>query len=170
MAFRDWEETEASNLLVLTIKGKPYRVPALGHLSAIRIRESMAEVAQGDHPTMTNDEFLIAVLGEPLLDEMRADNVAERAIIHAAIVAQTDAQLGRQAAEEMWEAGPSPEAIAVALKMAAAIDAGSTTSLSTQLPAPTSSTKRPASTASTRSRKPKAPRSTGETSSPTRGS
>jgi len=38
------------------------------------------------------------------------NNVPARAIVHAATVAHTDAQLGREAAEQMWEHGPNPQA------------------------------------------------------------
>lgn len=173
MAFKDWEETEASNPLVLPIRGNHYRIPALGHLDAIAIREDFNRVKNGEPPSMGNEEFMTAVLSPELLTRMRADNVPEAAIVHAAVVAQTDAQLGRDAAEDMWERGPSPETLAAALKLAMkqpAANASSTISPATPPRARTSSTKKPANTASTkpRPRKQAAPRSRGQRSSTTR--
>lgn len=160
MAFRDWQDTEAADPLELPIRGKTYRIPALGHLDEIRMREEFARMQAGEAPSMSNEEFLQATLGDQLA-AMRADNVPPKAIIHAAVVAHTDAQQGRKAAEEMWEHGPDPEALAAAIKAAA--NAGSTTSPNTD--ADGSSTKPPASTSGTRSRKTKAAQSRGTRSS-----
>jgi len=169
MAFKEWEETEAADALVLPIRGKKYTIPAIGHLDAIRLREEWARVADGEHPTITNDEFMTIILGAELRARMVADNVPDMAIVHAATVAGVDFQQGRDAAEEMWEKGPSPEALAAALKMAAAALDASTTSPDTPPKAPTSSTKPRASSANTTSRK-RAPKSPGKTSSRTRAS
>lgn len=148
MAFRDWQDTEAADPLVLPIHGKTYDIPALGHLDEIRMREEFGRLNTGSAPLMTNEEFLRATLGDAL-DQMRADNVPAKAIVHASVVAHTDALYGRQAAEDMWEHGPDPEALAAAIKAAA--NADSTTSPSTA--GAGSSTKRRASTSGTRSRK-----------------
>lgn len=167
MTFRDWQDVEAADPLVLPIRGKQYRILPLGHLDEIRVREDQERIAGGALPTMTNEDFLRATLGDAL-DQMRADNVPQKAIVHAATVAHTDARQGREAAEQMWEHGPSPEALAVAIKAMKAATAAaaesSTTSPSTAAAA--SSTKKPASTRPTRSRKPKGSPSAGRKSSP----
>lgn len=164
MTFRDWQDVEASDPLVLPINGNTYRIPALGHLDAIRIREEMDGIGRGDAPQISNDEFLSMVLGGQLA-RMRADNVPDKAIVHAATVAHTDALTGRVAAEALWEKGPNPEALAAAIQ---AVSAGSTISPSTA--AAGSSTKRRASTKATTSpvSKPKVSRSSGTTSSTSR--
>lgn len=160
MPFRDWQDTEAADPLDLPIRGKTYRIPALGHLDEIRMREEFQRMQAGEAPSMSNEEFLQATLGTAL-EEMRADNVPPKAIVHAAVVAHTDAQQGRAAAEAMWEHGPDPEALAAAIKAAA--NAGSTTSPNTGEGG--SSTKPRASTSGTRSRKTKAAPSRGTQSS-----
>lgn len=160
MALKDWQDTEVASLLELPINGKTYRIPALGHLDEIAIREEQARIRDGGGASqMSDDEFMRLVLG-PVLDEMRADNVPDRAIVHAVTVAHTDAVAGRAAAEALWEHGPDPEALAAAR----AAYANMTISPATQPPAPTSSTKRPGSTAPTK--RPRKPRSSGTTSSP----
>ena len=160
MAFRDWQDIEASDPLTLPINGKTYRIPALGHLDEIRMREEFDRMKDGGAPSLSNEEFLRMTLGDQLA-LMRADNVPSKAIVHAAVVAHTDAQLGRAAAEEMWEHGPDPEALAAAIKAAA--NADSTTSPNTA--ADVSSTKPRASTSGTTSRKTKAAPSRGQRSS-----
>lgn len=170
MTFRDWQDVEASDHLILPIRGKKYTVPKVGHLDGIRIREEWAKIAAGEKPTIGNDDVMNMLLGQKLIDQMEADNVPPEAIVHAATVAGVDFQQGREAAEEMWEHGPSPEALAAALMAAAAALDDSTTSPSTPPQAPTSSTRPRASTANTKSPKPRAPRSNGKRSSPTRGS
>lgn len=165
MPFRDWQDIEASDPLTLPINGKTYRIPALGHLDEIRMREEFDRMKDGAAPSISNEEFLTMTLGDQLA-VMRADNVPSKAIVHAAVVAHTDAQLGRAAAEEMWEHGPDPEALAAAINAAA--NAGLTTSPSTGEAG--SSTKPPASTSGTRSRKTKAAPSRGRRSSTSRAS
>lgn len=165
MAFKEWAETEYAAPLILPINGKQYTIPELGHLDAIKLREEMVSIAIGNDPSMSNEEFLAMTLG-PALEQMRADKVSEKAIVHAASVAHMFSIAGRQAAEELWDKGPNPEALAAAMRAAAS--AGSTTSLATPPQARTSSTKRAASTASTRSRRPAAKKSTGTRSSRSR--
>lgn len=160
MTFRDWADTEAAAPLELPINGNTYRIPPLGHLDEIRIRDEQARIGNGEASTFTNEDFLAVVLGD-VLARMRADNVPDKAIVHAASVAHADALYGRDTAESLWEHGPDPEALAAAM----AAYASSTTSPSTAGAA--SSTKRPANTRSTKS--PTKPRSRGTTSSRSRG-
>jgi hypothetical protein len=164
--FADWEDVEGANLLRLPIKGKTYTIPALGHLDGIKIRMDFVMVAKGQRPQMDSEKFLRTMLG-PVLDEMRADNVPDKAIVHAAATAHADTFLGRAEALKTWREGISPEALAAAVDLAAA--ASSTTSPATPRPARSSSTKKPASSASTRSPRTKAARSTGTKSSRSRG-
>lgn len=160
MTFRDWADTEAAAPLELPINGNTYRIPPLGHLDGIKVREEQQRISNGEPPTVDNEEFLAMALGT-VLAQMRADNVPDRAIVHAASVAHADAMYGRQVAESLWEHGPDPEALAAAM----AAYASSTTSPSTA--GAGSSTKRRASTRSTKS--PKKPASRGTTSSRSRG-
>lgn len=159
MTFRDWADCEVAALLELPINGKTYRIPALGHLDGIKIREEQQRISSGEPSVLSNEDFLRMALGA-VLGEMRADNVPDRAIVHAATVAHTDALHGRDAAEALWEHGPDPEALAAAM----AAYASSITSPSTAAAA--SSTKRPASTRATKS--PTGKRSRGKTSSTSR--
>lgn len=191
MTFKDWQDTANVQPLILPIRGREYRIPELGYLDNIKLREEMTRVADtarlaahraaldagqppvlddaeadriaGDPPTMSNEDFLAMMLGDQL-PRMRADNVPPAAILHAASVAHTDAVHGRAAAEHLWNEGPDPEALAAAM---AALRASTTTSPATA--AAGSSTRKPASTSGTRSPRTKASRSTGTRSSRTRG-
>ena len=163
--FAEWEDVEASSLLKLPIRGTTYTIPALGHLDAIRIRTDLALLAKGSQGLIDGETFLRMMLGDAL-EQMRADNVPDKAIVHAAAVAHADAFRGRAAAQELWREGIRPEAFAAALKAATA--ASSTTSPGSQPQARTSSTRKRASTASTKSPRTTGKRSPGTKSSPSR--
>lgn len=160
MAFRDWEDVEASDLLVLPIFGTEYRIRPLGHLDAIKLREDMAGISEGRPPLMSGEEFLVALLG-PALQKMRGADVPPQSIIHAAVTASIDELQDRQTAEEFWEKGPNKQALAVAMEAVSAVSTTSPTS-----DADASSTKKPASTSGTKPRK-QASRSRGTRSSST---
>ena len=154
MTFKDWQDTADAGQLVLPIRGRDYVIPELGYLDGIKLRELTEQVREGGPgaATMSNEEYYRLLLGGSL-DRMREDNVPASAITKAAAVAHQDAINGRQAAQNLWNEGPDPEALAAALKKLAA---ASTTSPSTPPRARTSSTRKRASTANTRSRTKKA--------------
>ena len=163
MPFNDWAEIEGADPVRLPIKGKIYTLPAIGHLDALRLRADQDRIRKGQGSDIPNEEVLRRCLGASL-DEMRADNVPDKAILLAATVNPVDTFAGRVAAEQLWEHGQDPKALAEGIKQALA---SLTTLPATPPQTPTSSTRKRASTASTRS--PRARRSTGTKSSTSRG-
>ncbi len=133
MPFRDWEQVTA---LELPMYGKTYTVPPMAPAALLDInltREAAARGEQVDVSAEADEKFLRQTLGAAL-DVMRADlpktseGGEHPAIVRAAYTALTDAEIGRDAAEYMWEHGPSPEALAAG--MAAAAEAASKRSTS----------------------------------------
>lgn len=173
MALKDWAETVLGEPLTLPIRGKTYPIPALGWLSAQKLRENSERIAEllaliadeklpdderqldeterkrirDNPPTVSDEEFLTMLLGDQL-QAMREDDVPRAAILHAARCAHVDAVKNREAAERLWNEGPDPEVQAAEKAALASL----TTSPDTPRPAPTSSTKRPANIRSTNSR------------------
>jgi hypothetical protein len=138
MAFKDLEQFIEP--LILPIRGKEYRIPALGSLDGIKLSEHLANPAESP---MTNVEFQKFMLGD-VYDEMLADNLPPGYIARAALTALADIQGSRGAAEVMWETGGNPKAVQ---EWTIAAQAATTP------PAAAPTTKRPASGTGTRTRR-----------------
>lgn len=112
MALKAYEEF-APEPLVFPIGSKRYEVPPLGYREGIRLQGILAGTdhsLDGKDPT----EGWRLVLGTAW-DEMVADDVPIEALSRAGFTAMTDFQFGRTAAENVWESGISPEALAAAM-------------------------------------------------------
>lgn len=171
---RNLDEILADTYLALPIGAKTYRIKPIGYLDELRIKAATTQtaaaiqaLADGEppgEPAMSDDEFLALVLGDALA-EMRADNLSSAVILRAAFTAHAYSTHGQEVAEQLWENGPSPEALAASVQAAAQ---GSTPSSSTDA---ADATPTPASTSGTKPRRttpranPKAKRSPGPTSS-----
>lgn len=123
-------EDFAPEPLVFPIGNKLYTVPALGFREGITL---LGVLAGTDHTLDDKDpsEGWRLVLGSAW-DEMVADNVPIEAIGRVGFAAMSDFQFGRTAAENVWESGISPEALAAAM-------AATQTSQATQLSSSTAS-------------------------------
>jgi hypothetical protein len=124
MALKAYEEF-AEPPLAFPIGGKVYTVPPLGFRDGIRLQGIVtgADTSLNDAPPAEGYKLILGAAW----DEMVADNVSLEAINRAGLTAFTDFQFGRDAAERVWEAKISPEALA------AAVAATQTTPTSTPL-------------------------------------
>lgn len=162
MSAIDWEDTALGKPYEVTIGGKSYALPVLGWLDEIKIQEDVTKVIAGNESEITEEDFLVMLLGDQL-KAMRDNNAPPAAIIHASRCARVYATRGREAADEMWRDGPRPELVAAERAAVNLI-----TSQSTAVAG--SSTRRQANTSGTRSTRKTASKSTGQTSSRSRRS
>jgi hypothetical protein len=98
---RSWEEVSRGSQLKLPIAGHEYVIPHPSYSTAVAL------AAEGG-PDWTNEEFLARLLGDQL-EQMRADDVPNAAIVHAALVAHADVTRGRDVALAMWRYGLDPD-------------------------------------------------------------
>lgn len=138
MAFKDFTQV-CSPPLILPINGKDYTIPPVGVQDGIRLETD---------EKIPNEELFRIVLGEAGV-QMRADNVPGEAYSRAFMAALADHQVGRAAAEAVWETGAVPKSLAEMVKEAAERD--KTASPTSPSSAKASRTRSPASTRSTTS-------------------
>lgn len=114
MAFKDWESF-SDDRIKLPIGGNVYELPEvsarLGHL--LRLAQAGKKVPELKDLTPEKEADLF--LGVGLHKRMVDDDVPDAAIARAVVVVITDWQLGRDAAEAVWEAGIDPERLAAGL-------------------------------------------------------
>lgn len=105
---RDYDEI--AKPLTLPIRGKNYTVaPVSARLGMQMLLAGGGEArASNAIKSMKTEQFLKELIG-PAYDEMLADNVPLAAINRVFLSALADFQLGREAAEVVWETGESPE-------------------------------------------------------------
>jgi hypothetical protein len=96
-----WEEVSRGSQLRLPIAGHEYVIPHPSYSTTVAL------AAEGG-PDWSNEEFLTRLLGDQL-DQMRADDVPNAAIVHAALVAHADVTRGREVALAMWRYGMDPD-------------------------------------------------------------
>ena len=112
MSLKAYEEF-AEEPLTFPIGGKRYTVPPLGFRDGIRLQRIIA----GEDHSLDNapaEDGWKLVLGTAW-DEMVADDVPIEALSRAGLTAVADFQFDRAAAERVWEAQISPEALAAAV-------------------------------------------------------
>ena len=107
---RDFDEL--ANLLVVPIGGKRYAIPAVGARSAALLRRVAANDQAAVDQLTEPEAWYRALLGSAY-DAMLADDCPEPAVDRAALAALADFHHGRVAALMAWEAGQTPEALAV---------------------------------------------------------
>lgn len=107
MAFKDFTQV-CSPPLVLPINGKDYTIPPVGIADGLRLETE----------ELSNDETFTLVLGAAG-EQMRTDNVPAEAYSRAFMAALADHQVGRAAAEAVWETGAVPKSLAEMVKEAA---------------------------------------------------
>jgi hypothetical protein len=105
VAFKDLEQLIEP--LTLPIRGKNYRIAALGALDGIKLAEHLANPAEAP---MSDVDFQKLMLGDAY-EQMVADNVPAVYIVRAAMTSLADTQGTRGAAEVMWETGGDPKAV-----------------------------------------------------------
>jgi hypothetical protein len=103
MPLKPYEEF-APGPLVFPIGGKSYEVPEVRWDRGLKLRDLLE-----DDNVTTADERNALLLGDAY-EQMQADNVPAAAIARAVLTALVDFRLGREAAEQVWESGLSPEA------------------------------------------------------------
>ena len=157
MALRAYEEI-APEPLAFPIGGKVYVVGSPGYKTGLKLQELVsgemdAEAEFGDDP-----EGLFRLILGPVFDQMKTDNVPGEALARAAFTCLTDYKFGRAAAEQVWESGIDPKALAQKMQEMAAERQSSTAprakaTTRSRSTASASRTRKPASTRSTTSRK-----------------
>lgn len=159
MALKPYEQV-APEGLVFPIGGKAYVAPPISLKLGAMLVNAM-ENGEADQLAEDSRSLWQMVLGKAY-DEMLADDVPADAVSRAGFCVLVDFQVGRAAAERVWESGIDPELRAA--EQAARRAADSITSLS--MDAGESLTSQPASMSPTTSpRKPRATRSRGPKSS-----
>lgn len=141
-----WEEVQVEPL-AFPIRGKVYTVPELGYQAWLTIQK----IRRGEDTPLDGqdaDQTWSLVLG-PVWAEMQADDVPIEAMSRAGLAALADIELGRETAEQVWESGLDPKAVAEGI-LARAQRMSPSTSTSTES---ASGTRSPASTSRTTSRK-----------------
>lgn len=106
MPFKAYEEFAAGPLR-LPIGGKTYEIPEVSYEAGLMLQK----VTAGDAPDLDADGQWRLLMGSAY-DEMRADNVPAKALARAIMACLVDYRMGRDAAEQAWEVGLDPEAIA----------------------------------------------------------
>ena len=104
--------------IVLTMRGQEFTLPQLDHNQSCKLRE---RIDAGE--TITTAEISALFLGDTA-EAMTAIGVPLAAIDRALWVAFTDWQVGREAAQIVWEQGPPKKAIEALQKAVAAVSAG----------------------------------------------
>jgi hypothetical protein len=112
MSLKPFEEI-APEPLVFPVNGKLYTIPPVGYLMGIRLSGILAGTDHTMDETDT-DAFWEFVLGD-VWAQMKADNAPMEAMSRVGFATLTDFQLGREAAEKVWESGIPPEALAAAM-------------------------------------------------------
>ena len=129
-------EDFAPDPIEFTIRGKTYVVPEVGYLDGLRLQA----IERGDESEKdTAAEEQIRLLMGGAFDQMKADNLPPRAINRAFLACLTDYRTGnRELAEQVWESGIDPKAIAAALAAKGSTSTGEAST--TQKPASTTGT------------------------------
>lgn len=139
MPFKAYEEFSAGPM-VFPIGGKTYEVPEVSYEAGIVLQQ----VQSGEKPDLTADEQWRLLMG-PAYDEMRADNVPAHALSRVIMTCLADYRLGREIAEQVWEVGLDPEAIAPEGATEAASTSTAEANETQTLASTTGTTSRPAS-------------------------
>ena len=105
MAFKAYEDL-AVGPMVFPIGGKTYTVPEVGYQTGLAIQRIQA----GDDDLQPEDQYRL-LLGDAY-EQMVTDNVPAAAFARVILTCLTDYREGREMAEQVWEAGIDPEALA----------------------------------------------------------
>lgn len=106
---------EFADPLAFPIGGRVYTVPPLPYRAGLRLQRILAgEDTAEDLPA---EDLWRMVMGDAW-DQMVADDVPLEAMSRAGIAAVADFRWGRATAENVWESGVDPEALAAALTAA----------------------------------------------------
>jgi hypothetical protein len=145
MAFEDL--TELVEPLVLPIRGKMYRLPAVSFEDGLRLK-SLLDGAPD--PDLTDADVNRILLGD-VRGQLEADGVPQEWIGRVLLVALADYKSGRFSAEVMWKTGGDPKEIQ-ALTEQVAPNRAARRKASKQSPSTVAAdtTKRPASTSGTK--------------------
>jgi len=103
-------EQVAPEPLIFPVNGKQYEIPPVGYLRGLRL----SGMLNGTDHTMeaeSPDVLWEFILGD-VWAQMKADDAPLEAMNRVAFATLTDFQLGREAAEKVWESGIPPEALA----------------------------------------------------------
>jgi len=103
-------EQVAPEPLIFPVGEHIYTIPPIGYLKGTRL----SGMLNGTDHTMENelpDVLWEFVLGD-VWKQMKADDAPLEAMNRVAFATLTDFQLGREAAEKVWESGIPPEALA----------------------------------------------------------
>lgn len=147
MPFKPYEELVGP--IVLTYRGREYQLPELTIEQGLDLH---AKVAANDLPLRDLQDVFLGDAGARMLE----DRVPLAIIDRALWTAVADWNLGREAAEEVWNNGVPKELLDQLAKIAKALTAGPADAGSTTPP--------PASTSTTRTPSKRAPRSRGKSS------
>lgn len=109
---KSWDDIRPEPL-VFEIGPKKYEIPELDYRSMLTIHKVKAGEAT-ELDDMTAEDTWRIVMG-PTWDEMVADNVPAEAISRAGLATLTYFEMGREAAEAIWENGIDPKAVAAAI-------------------------------------------------------
>jgi len=103
-------EQVAPEPLIFPVGEHKYTIPPVGYLKGLRLQGML----NGTDHTMeaeSPDVLWEFVLGD-VWAQMKADDAPLEAMNRVAFATLTDFQLGREAAEKVWESGIPPEALA----------------------------------------------------------
>lgn len=146
------------------IGGKVYEVPEVGYVEGLKLQG----IESGEVQDVKAEDQWRLLMGDAF-DQMRADNVPIRALNRAILTCLTDYRTGdRELAEQVWESGIDPKAVAAAMDAKGSTGTGEAST--TPTPASTSGTtsKARASSKAKAKRSPsRASASTGPSSPPT---
>lgn len=132
MGFKEYDEFTAGPMR-LPIKGKVYEIPEIPYDAGLMLQK----VEAGEAPDLAPDAQWRLLMG-PAYDEMVADNIPALALERAILTCLTDYRLGRELAEQVWESGLDPEALAP--KGAPKTVASTSTAVASETPTPASTT------------------------------
>lgn len=148
---KSWDEIRP-DLLAFPIGGKVYTIPELPYQAMLTI-----EKIKAGQPTELDDADAVdtwrLVMGDAY-DQMVADNVPGEALTRAGLATLTYFEMGREAAEAIWENGIDPKALAAAIQSRTEPQPPSSTDAANATPSPASTNT--TSSRPTSSRKPRA--------------
>jgi len=133
---KSWEDI-APEPLTFPIRGKSYTVPELSYTAMLTIQKVKAGEAS-ELDGMDADDTWRLVMGDAW-DQMVADNVPAEAIGRAGLAALAFFEVGREAAEAIWENGVDPKAMAAAILARTEPQQPTSTGAETETPSPASS-------------------------------
>lgn len=164
MSFKDYKAF--ANNLEIPILGKTYTVPEISarlgvelHLQLAQVQERQAVMAENEAavqkaqeageeipelkplPEVKTDIPNDQILGKELTDQLRQDEVPQRAVDILGETAYYDFVIGREAAEVFWNSGGDPKALQNYIRQQSKLTMSGGEGTTTQKPDSTSGTK-----------------------------